>query len=202
MIKALILDLDDTIFSTSSIDPQLVKPFFDSLKDHNDVLSVEDMDKAIAALWQRPFHVVARQWGFSQHMIDKSLEVLNQLEFRLDIRPYEDYEQLKHMPMEKFLVTTGMTKLQEAKIDALGLRGDFREIIIDDPTRDSGGKVAAFNTIMQKYDYRPEELLVIGDNPDSEIKAGKALGIPTRLIDRREGAILAEHSIRTFTELS
>ena len=36
---------------------------------------------------------------------------------------------------------------------------------------------------MEKHGYKPEELLVIGDDPESEIKAAKALGIETVLYD-------------------
>jgi len=36
---------------------------------------------------------------------------------------------------------------------------------------------------MQTYDYTPGDLLVIGDDPESEIKAAKALGIDTFLYD-------------------
>lgn len=201
MIKALILDLDDTIFPTSSIDPQLVKPFFDSLERNNDVLSDVALRNAMADLWRRPFHVVAKAYGFSQHMIDQSLETLNSLEFSFDIHPYEDYTYLKALPLTKFLVTTGMTKLQEAKIQALGLENDFEEILIDDPMLRAGGKEKAFSNIMQKYSYQPHELLVIGDNPDSEIRAAIALGIPARLIDRNPDIDPSEHCMRSFQEL-
>lgn len=201
MIKALILDLDDTIFPTSSIDPRLVKPFFDSLERNNDVLSEVALSNAMADLWRRPFHVVSKAYGFSQRMIDHSLETLNCLEFDFDIRPYEDYACLKALPQTKFLVTTGMTKLQEAKIKALGLENDFESILIDDPMRSAGGKEKAFGEIMQKYNYQPRELLVIGDNPDSEIRAAMALGIPARLIDRNPDINPAEHCMRSFEEL-
>lgn len=201
MLKALILDLDDTIFPTNSIDPLIVKPFFDALEANNDVLSADKIEEAKGALWQRPFHVVAASYGFSQSMITKSLEALNQLHFDFDICTYQDYEHLKKLKLPKFLVTTGITKLQLAKIDSLGLQNDFEEIIIDDPTLTSGGKVAAFRTIMQKYQYQANELLVIGDNPESEIKAGRELGIPTLLIARKEMAQKQENTIKSFEEV-
>jgi putative hydrolase of the HAD superfamily len=40
-----------------------------------------------------------------------------------------------------------------------------------------------FARIMATYNYIPEELLVIGDDPGSEIKAADALGIDTFLYD-------------------
>jgi putative hydrolase of the HAD superfamily len=38
--------------------------------------------------------------------------------------------------------------------------------------------------IMNKYHYAPHEVLVIGDDPDSEIRAANELGIDTVLYDR------------------
>lgn len=202
MIRALILDLDDTIFPTASIDSIIVKPFFDSLEEHNDVLGPEAMAGAKADLWRKPFYVVASEYGFSGKMIQRSLEVLNKLDFELNIRPYVDYHELKGLKQDKFLVTTGFTKLQKAKIEGLGIGRDFKEILIDDPSILPGGKVRVFQLIMEKYGYLPEELLVIGDNPDSEIQAAKILGIPAILIDRKGGILSDREVIISFNELA
>jgi putative hydrolase of the HAD superfamily len=81
------------------------------------------------------------------------------------------------------LVTTGFVKLQMSKVIQLGIEHDFKEIIIVDPDVSSKSKKDVFAEIMQKYDYRASELLIIGDDPDSEIKAALALGIDTFLFD-------------------
>lgn len=201
MIKGLILDLDDTIFPTNSIDPLIFKPFFDSFEKFNDVLSEAEIKKASAELWKRPFQVVAETFGFSDNMINKSLECLNTLDFSLSIKPFEDYSYLKTITLNKYLVTTGFKKLQLAKIEALSLGNDFMEIIIDDPTVSSGGKVEAFKAIMRKYNHQPEEILVIGDNLDSEIKAGIELGMQTLLIDRKSELPIAGAVINSFHEI-
>lgn len=202
MIRALILDLDDTIFPTASIDPLIVKPFFDSLEEHNDVLEPEVMAGAKADLWRKPFYVVASEYGFSEKMIQRSLEVLNKLDFVLKIRPYEDYPELKALKQDKFLVTTGFTRLQHAKIEGLGIASDFKEILVDDPSILAGGKERVFQLIMENHNYLPEELLVIGDNPDSEIQAAKTLGISAILIDRKGGSLSGREVIKSFKELT
>lgn len=201
MIKALILDLDDTIFPTSSIDPVVVKPFLDALEAHNDTLTIEDLNKAREALWKRPFHVVAKEYRFSEAMIEKSLEALNKVEFTFQLQPYQDYPILQQVQLEKILVTTGITKLQKAKIESLRIQEHFKEIIIDDPSLETGGKRRVFESILQKYRYRPEEVLVIGDNAESEIRAGRELGIPYLLIDRTGKSQKQEREIRSFSEV-
>ena len=142
-----------------------------------------------------------KRFGFSNKMISRSLDVLNSLEFSLDIEPFDDYKYLKDIKLDKFLVTTGITKLQIAKIDGLKIKNDFKEIIIDDPTINGGGKTEVFSAIMQKYNYHPEELLIIGDNPESEIKAGIELGINTLLIDRKRAPSGKNKIICNFKEV-
>ena len=41
------------------------------------------------------------------------------------------------------------------------------------------GKHSIFAGILDAYRLKPEEVLVVGDNPDSEIEAGNRLGITT-----------------------
>ena len=65
----------------------------------------------------------------------------------------------------------------------LGIEPDFKEIHIVDPEVDQQTKKDVFTRIMATHNYAPEELLVIGDDPGSEIKAAKALGIDTFLYD-------------------
>lgn len=184
MIKALILDLDDTIFRTSSMDSDLIQPFFDTLEEENDVLSSKDFLKATEELYKKPFKKVADEYGFSDHMITKSLEVLDTIDLETSIKPYQDYKYIKEMSIPKFLVTTGITKFQVAKIKALKISDDFTHIFIDDPMQDDGGKLKVFTSILERYKYDPNELLVIGDSIDNEIQAGKKLGMHTLLINR------------------
>jgi len=98
----------------------------------------------------------------------------------LDIKPFADYSNITAIKMDKILVTTGLSELQNAKIDALGIRNDFKEIHIDDPRSNPRiGKYGIFKNIIHSTGLDPKEIWVIGDNPDSEIKAANQLGIKT-----------------------
>ena len=44
---------------------------------------------------------------------------------------------------------------------------------------DRKGKQGIFASILETGQLRPEEVIVVGDNPDSEIEAGNKLGIRT-----------------------
>lgn len=81
-------------------------------------------------------------------------------------------------------MTTGFYKLQKSKIDSSGVRKDFREVYIIDPSTTAKVKKDIFKEILQSKGYRPHEVMVIGDDPDSEIRAGNELNIDTVLYDK------------------
>jgi putative hydrolase of the HAD superfamily len=54
--------------------------------------------------------------------------------------------------------------------------------VIDPGTSDLN-KTDIFRAIMNEYNYKPEDVIVVGDDLNSEIKAGKELGIETVLYD-------------------
>ncbi|HMG08484.1 MAG TPA: HAD hydrolase-like protein, partial [Mucilaginibacter sp.] len=68
-------------------------------------------------------------------------------------------------------------------IKLLGIEHDFKAIYIVDPEVSSETKKDIFAIIMNTNDFKPEDLLIIGDDPESEIKAAITLGIDTFLFD-------------------
>lgn len=203
MIKALILDLDNTIFSTKSIDAKILNSFFNVLEVNNDRLTIKELEKAKAELWSSTFYAVAKKYGFSKKMIKHGFNALNKLTSRLDIQPFEDYNYVKEFQIDKYLVTTGITSVQKNKIKSLGIENDFIEIVIDDPFMSDGGKSVVFKELIDKYNLIPQDILVVGDNPESEIASAKKNKIPTVLIDRESkyGDGIADYTISTFKEL-
>lgn len=87
--------------------------------------------------------------------------------------------ELKRIGYKLFLVTFGNREIQEKKIKALGLERTFNEIIITENPR---GKEKCFNGILTKYDLQPEQVLCVGDKIKDEIEIGKRLGMPTALM--------------------
>ena len=93
---------------------------------------------------------------------------------------YGDLAILAELRAWRFLVTSGFRRLQESKIKALKLDPLFTAVYvdaIDEPDR--LGKQALFERILREYELTPTEVLIVGDNADSEIEAGNRLGIKT-----------------------
>ena len=201
----LLLDLDDTIFPTRSIPPQRVQRSIDvceaALRPR---FGPAQTATIIAKLWHRPFDVVMQHFAIPPTTQAAIAQRIRHLSFTLEIQPFPDYPQLLDLPFRRVLVTTGFTKLQEAKIEGLGIAADFEAIYIDDPTEaERRHKIGWFQSILAHYQISPATCWVIGDNPDSELRAGKALGMNTiqRLGPETQAAPLADYSIRSFVDL-
>src|SRR5260221_7812404 len=82
--------------------------------------------------------------------------------------------------IRNFIVSFGEPKTQRAKVKALGLdREPSIEKIFYADRGNVLTKEAAFRKIQKKTGLMPEEILVVGDRPAREIRAGKELGMHT-----------------------
>jgi len=181
MNKLLIFDLDDTLFETKSISKESVKPIFDKF-EHLLVKKYgkETTAKIVSELWKFPFDFVAQKYNFNANMNSEFAHLINEHEYELYIETFEDFKIIQNLKQEKILVTTGFSKLQNAKIRDLGIEKDFSEIYIDDifhPKRIF--KKGIFKNILLEKNIDPKLVYVIGDNPNSELKAGFELGLNT-----------------------
>ncbi len=183
MKQALILDLDNTIYPVSSIADHLFKSLFDFLDQNMEGKSFEHIEAAKDDLTKRHFHLVANKFNFGEELMAKGIDLLKNAAYELPMLPFEDYQHIKTVNLPKFLVTTGFTKLQWSKVKMLGIEDDFVEIHIVDPETSKQTKRDVFADIMKRHNYTAEDILVIGDDPESEIKAAIELGIDTFLFD-------------------
>lgn len=186
MKKAVIFDLDNTIYPVSSIAGNLFNGLFAVLDQNAHTINRTDNDavgKIKEEMTRRPFQYIADKYGLDEHIRNQMTEVLRNMTYDGPMRPFDDYNHLRQIPLDKYLVTTGYLKLQYSKVRQLGIENDFREIIVVDPDVSRKTKKDVFAGIIEKYGYEPQDLLIIGDDPDSEIKAALSLGIDTFLYD-------------------
>ncbi|WP_276495932.1 HAD family hydrolase [Pontibacter litorisediminis] len=199
-IKALILDLDNTIYPVPSIGEELFKPFFDVLEDSGDFEG--DLKEIKQDMMRIPFQKVAEKYKFSEQLKKKGDNILQNLAYDKEIEPYEDFSMVRKLPYKRFLVTTGYEKMQQSKVKQLYLEADFEEVHVVDPSKTDKTKKDVFKSILERYNYKAAEVLVIGDDPESELKAGQELGIATVLYSREgKQSPYATHSISRFEEL-
>ncbi|MES2780766.1 MAG: HAD family hydrolase [Bacteroidota bacterium] len=202
--KALILDLDDTIFETKTMDQKVFEPFFQHLRKRlESTFNQAATDMIIADLWEKTWDKVIQKHAIPKEMILDSIKVLDDLELDLTISPYPDYSFLKDIPYPKYLVTTSLTSLQQAKIRALNIEKDFVKIVINDTFKETRTKLDIFKELMNEFNLVPENTFVIGDNTESEIKAGNELNMVTIQMLRKNvvKGTTATYYIKSFEEL-
>jgi len=183
MKRVLILDLDNTIYPVSSIADHLFNKLFKLIDENLGEADRQAAQKAKEELTRRPYQHVADEFGFSDELKQQGMQMLSNIRFEEPMYPYEQYNYLRQIPIDKFLVTTGFTKLQMSKVEMLNIGGDFKQVYVVDPEQSNLTKKDIFRKIMQENGYATEEVLVIGDDPKSEIKAAIELGIDTFLFD-------------------
>ncbi len=203
--RAIILDLDDTIFQTKSMDAKIFNDFFEHLT-LNLALQFNQVtiDAIIKDLWSSAWDLVISKYNIPKETILSSIDVLDNLDLKLTISTYPDYQFIKELSVTKFLVTTSLTSLQKAKIRALNIENDFEKIVINDTFIQAKTKLDIFRELITEYNLIPEKTIVIGDNSASEIAAGNKLNMITIQI-LRSGVTRgnnAKHYIKSFEELS
>lgn len=205
MVKLLLFDLDDTIFETKSIDTKAVAPLINGFKTA--LASFYDETTCVNILqdlWKLPFDHLATKYSLPSSLLDTFTSLLKKTNFSFSVQPFEDFRLVAVRRERKILVTTGFGELQHAKIAALDISSLFEEIVVDDLVkRNRIYKKGIFTQILAKSKLKKSELLIIGDNPNSELKAGHELGIPTVQLAKfgQPRCEFATHCFQSYTEL-
>lgn len=205
MITAIIFDLDNCLSPARQVG-DLFEPAFAAIRQANrGTLSEAALAAAIEDTWKHSLDAVAALHGFTPEMLTAGWNVLRTTTVPGTMRGYPDIGELERLPATRFLVTSGFRRLQESKIDALGIRHLFTAVhvdAIDEPGRQ--GKHGLFTGILRDHRLRVDDVLVVGDNPDSEIAAGNRLGIRT-VQTLRPGVVRSDsatHHVTSLAELS
>lgn len=206
MIRAIIFDLDKCIFNTHSLGEGILAPVLAPL-DASD-LPEETKRSVREALWSDPLHIACKRFAVPAAVEKAMRNAYRALVVPTDrsIETYGDESVIAALPVRKFLVTTGYAAFQQSKIDRLGIAALFESISIDtvDDPSSIKGKKQIFAELLAQYGLQKEEVLVVGDNPRSELGAGKELGIVVvqTLRPGVERWAEAQHHIKSFAELA
>ncbi len=181
MVRAIFFDLDSCLCAADEPGVALFAPAFEAIRSANrGTLDEAALAQAFEDCWRFPFDDVARRHGFSDEMRRAGCDGFGRIEVVTPIHGYGDLDVISELPVRRFLVTSGFTRLQQSKIRALGIAPLFEEIVIDERTAPKPkGKEAIFEELLSRHCFKPPEVLAVGDNPDSELAAGKRLGMIT-----------------------
>ena len=199
--QAIIFDLDNTLYAVDTIGKNLFVYLFKFIE--NEGSHAAQIDNIKKDIMQKPFQTVAAQYYFSDKLTAQCTAHLQLLTYNSKIVAFDDYAHVKKITADKFLVTSGFTKLQQSKIKSLGIENDFKEIHIVDITIKHQTKKDVFTDILLRYNYMAGEVLVVGDDVNSEIKAAQQLGIEAVLYNKDLNKKMYDgiNTIADFSEL-
>ncbi|MBL8399141.1 MAG: HAD family hydrolase [Candidatus Accumulibacter sp.] len=180
-VNAIIFDLDNCLLDPRELGEAFVEPVFSAIRASNlGTLNETQLLAAFEDLWQRPFDTVADEHGFSATMRAAGCRAYATLEVTAKLHGYGDLVVLNELKAVKFLVSSGYRRLQRSKIEALGFKELFAEIHIDAiGEANRPGKEGLFAQIARRWRFAPRQVMIVGDNGESEIAAGNRLKMPT-----------------------
>jgi HAD superfamily hydrolase (TIGR01549 family) len=185
-VRAIIFDLDNCLAAADEVGEQLLEPVFTGVRYANDgALTRSELDAALRDCWVHAFDFVAAKYGFTPRMHAAGWEAFRGIEVRTPMRGYGDLALLPLLGDRRFLVTSGFRRLQESKVRALGIEAAFEAIVvdaIDEPGR--RGKERIFRDLMAQFRLAASDVLVVGDNAESELAAAAHLGLQSAQIIR------------------
>jgi len=181
MKRIFFIDLDNTIYFTKPNEEQLMGELYRFLESLDLGISDEDFQFAKQDMLKTPFLKVAKKYGFREPVMPEVISYLHNREVTKPLKPSEDYHYIKSLTGRKFIVTAGFPKQQQSKVKMLGIADDFEEIHVVDVS--TTNKKKTFEQLIDQHHLNKEDILIIGDDAESEIKFGLELGISTFLLD-------------------
>lgn len=185
-IKAIIYDLDDTLYDCSGTLVEAArKRAAKAMTQAGLPLTEQEAYNKIIELEKKygkrvnVFETICEELNVNKKIGEKGLEAYN-ADVVEDIELFPDVlltiSKLKNI--KHIVVTTGKRSRQELKIEKLGIKDKFDYILIND--LETGlSKENCFRQMMKKFNLKPHQVIVVGDRIFSEIKVGNQLKLNT-----------------------
>ncbi|WP_048151132.1 HAD family hydrolase [Palaeococcus ferrophilus] len=143
-------------------------------------LHVLDLDGLMERFMTRVYSRVSEEdLGEMLAIVDRTF--FSNLRLYPDARPFLDG--LKGMGAKLVMITDSSSYWQRKKLEYLGIKDYFDEIIISGETGRS--KLENYNFVLARKKFpREEEVYVVGDRDDTDMRGGKAIGATTIMVRR------------------
>ncbi|AGG65759.1 HAD family hydrolase [Corynebacterium callunae] len=204
MIKAVIFDLDDTLLSENSYQESANKAVLEFLASTNNIpIEVIKNYSLLASRAPRSqyFQQLLSLLGISPNE-DNVVDLISVHRGHLpNISWYPDVietlNSLRSLGSKLGIITDGYSVAQHQKLNALGAREHFDEIVVSDDLGREFWKPHSkpYVVIAEKLGIEPSEMIYVGDNPEKDFYVSSTLGVTTVRI-RRDGSLKADRSYK------
>ena len=196
-IRALLMDIDDTLFDfrTSSREALAIAfaehklPFTDALLARYEVIDADlwrrfeqgGIEKE--ALYTERFRLLFGEAGFSADPVSMNRAYFRELGSRRNFMPHcGQVLRLLHAKYRIFIVTNGNTDIQNRRIAASGMAQYFDRVFISEQMGCKKPDRLFYDKVFAEIgeDYRTCSIM-IGDSLSSDMQGGRNAGIPTCL---------------------
>lgn len=180
MIKAVVFDLDDTLYPEREYVRSGFRAVADMLEARGKAGAFDELD----ALFEKDREGVFDRYADSRGVDAKELVELYRTHAP-DIKLFDDVlpalAELRDNGYKLGIITDGRPQGQRAKIAALGLETVVDKIIITDELGERYRKPSekAFELMCEELCVSPDEMLYVGDNPKKDFAIKKSLPVKT-----------------------
>jgi putative hydrolase of the HAD superfamily len=220
-VKAICLDLDDTLWDLEPVIsraeeavyawlatsyPRVTERF--SLEDIRALRQamVEDhpgQEYDLSLLRRATFARLAREAGYPPAMVSEAFVVFQRVRNGVDL--YDDVRPaLARLTRRRrvFALTNG-----NADLGVIGLRHYFDEVFTAAELGAAKPDPVVFRAVCERTGLEPHQVLHAGDNPEKDVAAARAAGMPAVWVNRRArawplGVAPPEHQVRDLHELA
>lgn len=200
MIKAIVFDLDDTLY----YEIDYVKSGFQAIAD---VFGDNNITLKLFTLFSQNRNNVYQRYGFSKEECNRCIEIYrsHKPNICLSSEIKGVLVTLKSKGYKLGIITDGRPEGQWNKIYALGLEKMVDKIIVTD---ELGGieyrkpNPTAFNLMKDYLNLEYNEMMYIGDNPIKDFQAPQQLGMKCYYFQNKNGLYYDETVGREFDDKS
>lgn len=196
MVKAVIFDLDDTLYMENEFVEYGLK---NAANVAETVYGIVNANEKIRSLYQESKVNVFDRLVNAETIKDKEIAVAGLVKAYRNCEPKNLHcnpgvldllKTLKKKGVRTGIITDGFADVQKSKIKALGIQEYIDEIVITD---ELGGvqcrkpNPIGFEKMLKMLDVKPQEMVYIGDNPNKDFAIKKYLPIITARVDVPNG---------------
>ena len=196
MVKAVVFDLDDTLYMENEFVEYGLK---NAANVAETVYGIVNANEKIRSLYQESKANVFDRLVNAEKIKDKEIAVAGLVKAYRNCEPKNLHcnpgvldllKTLKKKGVRTGIITDGFADVQKSKIKALGIQEYIDKIVITD---ELGGvqcrkpNPIGFEKMLKMLDAKPHEMVYIGDNPNKDFAIKKYLPIITARVDVPNG---------------